>query len=231
MNELVVAFLTAVDLIITLDPAVMEIAGRSIMISSSATICASFIGIPLGAVITFGTFPGRGTLINLIQTLYALPTVLVGLLVFILFSNAGPLGFLDLLFTAPLMVVGETMLILPIITGLTISALSGLPRVVSDSIRSLGATKLQFLWTAIHEVRFALIAGVIMGFGRAISEVGAAIMIGGNIRGYTRVLTTAISLETSMGNIEFSMALGIILLLIALVVNLGMTIFQQRGVA
>jgi tungstate transport system permease protein len=233
MYEIIEGFLEAIRLIVMLDPDVMAISARSIIISFTATIFATLIAVPLGAAINLGTFPGKKSLINLIQTLYALPTVIVGLLIFLLLSRAGPFGFLRLLFTPTAMIIAQTVRILPIMTGLTISALSGVDPVIKDTLRSLGATRLQFLVNVMKEARFAILATVAVGFGRAISEVGAAILVGGNImassfRSSTRVLTTAISLETSMGNIPKSIALGIILLVIALGVNLVITTIQHR---
>ncbi|MCP1662291.1 MAG: ABC transporter permease subunit [Methanocalculus sp. MSAO_Arc1] len=228
MNEIAEGFKTAIELIVTLDPEVIEISIRSIIISLSATLFASLIAIPIGSVITFNEFPGKKALVNLIQTLYALPTVLVGLFVFLLISRAGPFGFLRLLFTPEGMVIAQTILILPIMVGLTISALKGVDITILDTLRSLGASQYQFIAGVVREARYAIMAAVVLGFGRAISEVGAAIMIGGNIRGHTRVLTTAISLETSMGNLAMSIALGIILLGIALVINLMLAYVQNR---
>ncbi len=233
MYEIIEGFIEAIRLIVTLDPEVMAIAARSIIVSLTATIFATLIAIPLGAAINFGTFPGRKSLINLIQTLYSLPTVIVGLLIFLLISRVGPFGSLRLLFTPTAMIIAQTVLILPIMTGLTISALSGIDPVVRDTLYSLGATRLQFLVNIMKEARFAILAAVAVGFGRAISEVGAAILVGGNIMASsfassTRVLTTAISLETSMGNIPQSIALGLVLLVIALGVNLAITTVQHR---
>jgi len=232
MYEIIEGFIEAIRLIVTLDPDVMAIAARSIIISLTATIIASLIALPLGAAINFGKFRGRRSLINLIQTLYSLPTVIVGLLIFLLISRAGPLGFLRLLFTPTAMIIAQTVLIIPIMTGLTISALSGVDPVIRDTLTSLGATRFQFLINIMKEARFAILAAVAVGFGRAISEVGAAILVGGNIAASsfmssTRVLTTAISLETSMGNIPQSIALGIVLLIIALGVNLVISTLQQ----
>jgi len=233
MYEIVEGFLEAARLIVTLDADVMAIALRIITISLTATVLAGLVAVPLGAAIYFGTFPGRKSLINLIQTLYSLPTVVVGLLIFLFISRVGPFGFMRLLFTPTAMVIAQTVLVLPIMTGLTISALSGVDPVIRDTLRSLGATHLQFLANVMKEARFAILAAVAVGFGRAISEVGAAILVGGNIMASsfassTRVLTTAISLETSMGNISESIALGILLLLIALAVNLVITTVQHR---
>jgi tungstate transport system permease protein len=157
-----------------------------------------------------------------------MPTVVVGLLVFLLFSRSGSLGGLGLLFTPTVMVIGQVILVAPLMLGLTISALSGVDRVIPDTARSLGASNWQAVGVIIREARFAVMAAVILGFGRAISEVGLALMVGGNIRGFTRVLTTAISLETGKGDIELSIALGIILIIIALIINMALNQIQQR---
>jgi tungstate transport system permease protein len=218
----------AIELIISLDPEVMEIAGRSLRISVAATVLASLVCLPLASLIHFSHFPGKRTLINLIQTFFSIPTVAVGLFVFILFSRAGPLGGLNLLFTPTVMVIGQMILITPILLGLTISALSGIDKAIPDTARSLGANRLQTAIIVLREARFAAVAAVIMGFGRAISEVGLALMVGGNIKGFTRTMTTAISLETSKGDLELSIALGIILIAIALLVNLILNRIQQR---
>ncbi len=228
MTEMWHGLTRAIELIISLDPEVMEIAGRSLGISVASTILASLIALPLGSLIHFHHFPGRRVLINLIQTLFSIPTVAIGLFVFVLFSRAGPLGGLDLLFTPVVMVLGQMILIMPILLGLAISALSGVDKAILDTARSLGAGSLQTAVIVLREARFAVLAAVIMGFGRAISEVGIALMVGGNIRGFTRVITTAISLETSRGDIELSIALGIILIFIALVINIALNRIQQR---
>jgi tungstate transport system permease protein len=218
----------AVELIISLDPEVMQIAGRSLRIAVSSAIIGSIICIPIASLIHFNQFRGKRFLISLIQTFYSVPTVAVGLFVFVFISHAGPLGFLDILFTPTAIVVGQVILITPILLGLTISALNGVDRTILDTSRSLGASGWQVAVLVIKEARFAVMAAVIMGFGRAISEVGISLMVGGNIRGFTRVITTAISLETSKGDIELSLALGIILIFIALVVNIIMNRIQQR---
>ncbi|UCG10056.1 MAG: ABC transporter permease [Dehalococcoidia bacterium] len=226
--ELWHGLIKAIELIISLDPEVMEIAGRSLQISVAATVLASLICLPLASLIYFSHFPGKRALINLIQTFFSIPTVAIGLFVFILFSRAGPMGGLNLLFTPTVMVIGQMILITPILLGLTISALSGIDKAIPDTARSLGASQLQTATVVLREARFAVVAAVIMGFGRAISEVGVALMVGGNIKGFTRVITTAISLETSKGDLELSIALGIILITIALLVNLVLNRIQQR---
>jgi len=226
--ELWHGLIKAIELIISLDPEVMEIAGRSLQISVAATVLASLVCLPLASLIYFSHFPGKRALINLIQTFFSIPTVTIGLFVFILFSRAGPMGGLNILFTPTVMVIGQMILITPILLGLTISALSGIDKAIPDTARSLGASRLQTATVVLREARFAVVAAVIMGFGRAISEVGVALMVGGNIKGFTRVITTAISLETSKGDLELSIALGIILIAIALLVNLALNRIQQR---
>ena len=228
MTEIWHGLTKAIELIISLDPEVMEIAGRSLMISLTSTILASLICLPLASLIHFNNFPGKRALVNLIQTFYSIPTVTIGLFVFVLFSRAGPLGGLNLIFTPTLMVLGQMILIAPILLGLTISAVSGVDKAILDTARSLGASGFQTAIVVLREARFAVMAAVIMGFGRAISEVGIAIMVGMNIRGFTRVLTTAISLETSKGDLELSIALGIILIFIALIINILLNRLQQR---
>ncbi len=218
----------AIQLIITFDPEVMQISWLSIRIAISSVLIAAIICLPLASLIHFNNFRGKRTLISLIQTFYSVPTVTVGLLVFSLFSRAGPFGGLELMFTPTVMVIGQVILVIPILLGLTVSALRGVDRTITDTARSMGASGWQTAVVIIREARFAVMAAVTLAFGRAISEVGLALMVGGNIRGFTRVLTTAISLGTSMGEIELAYALGIILLVIALVVNIVMNRIQQR---
>ena len=218
----------AVELIISFEPEVMGIAGRSLIIALISTLLASLFCIPLGSLIHFRRFPGKRLVISLIQTFFSIPTVAIGLFVFVLFSRAGPLGGLNLLFTPTTMVVGQMILITPILLGLTITAVSGVDKAILDTARSLGASGFQTAIVVLKEARFAVVAAVGMGFGRAISEVGIALMVGGNIRGFTRVITTAISLETAKGNLELSIALGIILIFIALIINILLNRLQQR---
>lgn len=226
--------LQAIDLLTSLDVQILRITALSLIITFSAVMIGSLISIPLGAAIAYGKFRGRQAVIWLIQTLYAFPTVVIGLIVFLFLRKNGPFGSLDLLFTPQGMIIGQTLLVLPIITGLTISALVAVDLTIRDTISSLGATKTQFLVSAIKEARFAILAAIALAFGRAISEVGAAIIIGGNIASpgnfwtSTRTLTTAITLETGKGDIALSIALGIILLFIALIINIIISIIQNR---
>ncbi len=228
MDEIWAGLIRAILLIATLNPEVVEITARSLTISLSSVFLASMICIPLGGLIEFHKFPGKGTLVNIIQTLYSLPTVTVGLLVFLFLSRSGPLGSLGLLFTPEGMIIGQTILISPILIGLTISAFRGVSVQIKETAVSLGAADLQVILTVIKEARVAIIAAILLAFGRALSEVGVAMMIGGNIRWYTRVLTTAIALETSRGDLELSMALGIILISLSLGVNLLLGRIQGR---
>ncbi len=228
MEEIWNGFVRALELIVTLNPEVVEITTRSLTISLSSAFLAALVCIPLGGLIEFRQFWGKRMLINIIQTLYSLPTVTVGLLVFLLISRSGPLGGFGLLFSPPGMILGQAVLVSPIMIGLTITALAAVNPQIKDTAKSLGATELQIILTVIKEARQAVMAAVLLGLGRALSEVGVAMMIGGNIRGYTRVLTTSIALETSMGNLELSMALGMILITISLVINLLLNRFQGR---
>ena len=228
MEELWQGFSKAIQLIISLDPEVVEITGRSLAISATSCSITTLIMIPLGSLIHFSGFPGKRALISVIQTLFSLPTVAVGLLVFVLFSQAGPLGELNIIFTPRVMVIGQVVLISPLILGLVISALSGVDEAIPETATSLGASRFQAAFLTLREGRYAVLTAVIMGFGRALSEVGLALMVGGNIKGFTRTLTTAISLETSKGEIGLSIALGIILLLLALGINITLNRLQQR---
>lgn len=228
MQEIWQGFLRALQLIVSFDTEVVEITARTLMISGTSCLISALISLPLGSVVHFARFPGKRPLITVIQTLFSIPTVAVGLFVFVLFSHTGPLGGLNLLFTPTVMIIGQVLLVVPLMLGLVISALSGIDRTVAETAVSLGADRFQMSRAVFKEARFAVLAAVILGFGRAISEVGLAIMVGGNIRGFTRVLTTAISLETSKGDIELSLALGIILLAVALLVNLALNRLQQR---
>jgi len=228
LEELWQGLVKAIGLIVTLDPEVMEITGRSLAFAVTSCSIATLICIPLGSVIHFNRFRGKRSLINITQTLYSVPTVAIGLFVFVLFSRGGPIGGLGLLFTPAVIVIGQVILISPIILGLTISALSGVDKAVSETATSLGADRFQAAVFTIREARYAVLSAVVMCFGRAISEVGISLMVGGNIKGFTRTITTAISLETSKGDIELALALGIILISLALVINVALNRLQQR---
>ena len=228
MTELWQGLIKAIELLISFDPEVMEIAGRTLRIAVTSCLLASLICLPLGSLIHFRRFRGKRVLINIIQTLYGLPTVVIGLFVFVLFSRAGPFGELGIFFTPTVMVIGQVILITPILLGLTISALSGVGKEVIETATSLGASGFQVALLVLREARYAVLAAIIMGFGRAVSELGIALMVGGNIRGFTRTLTTAMSLATQRGDLELALALGIILLFLALIINIALNRLQQR---
>lgn len=227
MGEITDGFLEAITLIVTLNPEIMEIAGRSLYVSSLATLAAALIAIPIGAVIYYYDFRGKRTVINIVQTLYALPTVIVGLLVYLLVSNSGPFGSLKLLYTVNAMIIAQVILVSPLIVGLAIAALSSLDKEMKYTTMALNARAYRAMLTLVRETKFAILSAVVLAFGRAIAEVGAVMMVGGNIRHFTRTLTTAITLNTSMGEFSTSIALGIILLTIALIVNFGVNFFQH----
>jgi len=218
----------AVELLVTFDAEVMEVSGRSLAIAATSCSITALICLPLGSLIHFSRFRGKRLLVSIIQTLYSIPTVAVGLFVFVLFSSSGPLGGLDLMFTPAVMVIGQVFLVTPVMLGLIIAALNGVDKAISETAVSLGASKFQAAIITLKHARYAVLTAVIMGFGRAIAEVGLALMVGGNIKGFTRTLTTAISLETSKGDIELALALGMVLILVALVINLTLNRLQQR---
>lgn len=228
MDQFFQGFAKAFELIVTLDPQVLEITARTLAIALSSCFIATLFCLPLGSLIHFKKFPGKRILINIIQTFYSIPTVVVGLLMFVFFSRIGPLGVFNLMYTPSIMIIGQIILISPIVLGLVIAALSGVDKGVFETASSLGASRIQATFQVIKEARYAILSAITMGFGRAISEVGLALMVGGNIKGYTRVLTTTISLETSKGDVELSIALGIILIILALLVNIILNRLQQK---
>jgi tungstate transport system permease protein len=215
-------------LLITFDPEVMGITFLSIKVSGSATLISLIIGISVGAGVALTRFPGRRIVVSLINTGMALPPVVVGLFVTISLWRNGPLGFMGILYTPLAMIVAQTVIATPIVTGITLAAVQQLPAKLRLQILALGATRLQMLWILIKEAKLSLLAAVMAGFGGVISEVGASIMVGGNIKGYSRVLTTATVMETGRGNFDVAIALSIILLLLAYLINLVLTQVQQR---
>ncbi len=219
MNYFVESFAGAFALIVSLDSTIYQIVFTSVFISSIAAILAALMAVPSGVVIALHEFRGKQFLQHILNTLMAMPTVVIGLLLYGMFSRLGPLGELGLLYTPTAVIIAETILILPIMMNLTISAVNSTdPRLVSTLI-SLGARSTSLVINVIVAARFAILAGIIAGFGRAIGEVGAAMMLGGNIEGFTRTMTTAIALETSKGEFELGLALGLVLLLIAFTIN------------
>lgn len=215
-------------LLITLDPEVMRITFLSLQVSGTATLTSLLIGISCGTALALSEFPGRRILVSLINTGMGLPPVVVGLFVTIFLWRSGPLGFLGILYTPTAMIVSQAIIATPIITGITLAAIQALPKNLRLQILALGATRFQMVWILVKEAKLPLLAGVMAGFGGVLSEVGASIMVGGNIKGYSRVLTTATVMETSRGNFDVAIALGIILLLLAYFINLIFTQIQQR---
>jgi tungstate transport system permease protein len=228
MSSIVDAFALAVKMIFTGDPEVLSITARTLEISCSSTFFGALIFVPLGCLIHFNEFRGKRLLVNIIQTFYSLPTVFVGIVVYLVVRNVGPLGSLDLLFTPAAIVIGEVVLIGPIVTGLTISALRGVGPEIRDTAVSLGATRFQTVRAMLIESKFATLTAVLVGFGRAISEVGLALIVGGNIARYTRTLATGTSLYANQGEVERALALGIILIALALIVSILVNRLQQR---
>jgi tungstate transport system permease protein len=228
LDFLIESLLKAIEQIFALNPDVYNAAWTSIYTSSSAIVFASLIGIPIGMLVGICEFPGRRAAVVALNTLMALPTVVVGLVVFGFLSRRGPLGVLGLLFTPYAMIIGQTILAAPIVAHYTLGALSSADDRIMPTALTLGASRFQGSLMLLQEIRFGAMAAVIAGFGRIIAEVGVAIMLGGNIRGYTRTMTTAIALETAKGEFAFGLALGIILLTIALLVNLFLNWLQQR---
>ena len=215
-------------LLVTFDPEVVGITLLSLKVSGLATLLSTVVGMSLGALVALARFPGKRIVVGLVNTGMGLPPVVVGLFVSILLWRNGPLGFLGMLYTPSAMILAQTVIATPIVMGITVAALQQLPQKLTLQILALGATRLQLAWMLTKEARLPLLAAVMAGFGGVISEVGASIMVGGNIKGYSRVLTTATVMETSRGNFETAIALGIILLLLAYAVNLVLTQIQQR---
>jgi len=229
MLQFLEAFPIAVDLILSGDRVVFAITLRTLAISCTSTVLASALCVPLASLLHFSSFRGKKLLVSVIHALYSLPTVFIGMLVFLLVSRAGPMGNLGLLFTPAAIVFGEMLLIAPIVTGLTMTALKNTGNDVADTAVSLGAGRLQMVTRVLKESKHALLSALLMGFGRAVSEVGVAIMVGGNIAGPTRTLNTAIALGVGRGDIAASIALGLILLTLALTVSFIVLILQRDG--
>jgi tungstate transport system permease protein len=215
-------------LLFTLDPEVMGVTLLSLQISGTATLMSLLIGISMGTTIALAEFPGRKFVVSLINTGMGLPPVVVGLFVTIFLWRNGPLGFLGILYTPSAMILAQAVIATPIVMGISLAAIQALPRKLRLQILALGATRTQLVWILVKEAKLPLLAGVMAGFGGVISEVGASIMVGGNIKGFSRVLTTATVMETGRGNFDVAIALGIILLLLAYFINLVLTHIQQR---
>jgi tungstate transport system permease protein len=228
MDFLLESLRSAVVLIVALDPEVAHAVWTSLFTSGVAVVLAAGMGVPVGVFLGLGRFAGRRVTLTLLNTLMALPTVVVGLVVYGLLSRQGPLGGWGLLFTPAAMIIGQTILSAPIVANYTVAAVAGAdPRIMATAL-TLGAGRLRGGWQLLLEVRFGVMAAIVAGFGRVIAEVGVAMMLGGNIRNYTRTMTTAIALETSKGEFAFGLALGIVLMTVALIVNLFLNLLQQK---
>lgn len=210
------------------DGEIISIALRTLAISTIATIVALGVGVPLGAVLALKQFPGRRAVVALVNTGMGMPPVVIGLLVAIFIWRSGPLGGLDLIFTPTAMVIAQFLIAVPLVIGFSLASIQAINPRLLDQMIALGANRIQLLWLLIREARLGLLAALMAGFGAAISEVGASMMVGGNIAGETRVLTTATVLESSRGNFEVAIALGLMLLVMAYVVNLFFTGVQQQ---
>ncbi len=216
------------SLIVSLDAEVLAVTLLSLKISCSATLTSLFLGIPVGVFLALSNFSGRRLVISLVNTGMGLPPVVVGLFVTLFLWRNGPLGFLEILYTPSAMILAQAVIATPIVTGITVASIQNLPANLKLQIQALGATRLQTVWLLVRESRLPLLAAVMAGFGGVISEVGASIMVGGNIKGQTRVLTTATVMETGKGNFDVAIALSLILLVLAFSVNYLLTVIQQR---
>lgn len=218
----------ALYLLVSLDREVLGITFLSLAVSGSATFISLFMGISTGMAVALTEFPGRRFVVSLINTGMGLPPVVVGLFVSILLWRNGPFGFLEILYTPIAIVIAQAIIATPIVMGISLAAIQHLPKNLRLQILSLGATRRQMLWILMKEAKLPLLAAVMAGFGGVISEVGASIMVGGNIKGYTRVLTTATVMETGKGNFDVAIALSVILMLLAFTINAFLTWIQQR---
>lgn len=228
MDVLVNGSVEAIRLLLSGDPELWQVIWLSLRVSLTATFLSLFIGIPLGAMLALRRFRGRGVAVSLVNTGMGLPPVVVGLFVTILLWRNGPLGELRMLYTPGAMIVAQCVIAVPIVTGLTLAALQSLNPKLHLQLQALGATRAQSVWLLVQEARLPLLAAIMAGFGAVISEIGASMMVGGNIQGQTRVLTTATVMETSKGNFSLAMALSLILLALMVLVNSVLTWVQQR---
>jgi tungstate transport system permease protein len=228
MRDLVAGFIQAVQLIVARDPALFEVIALSLQVTGVALLFSTLVGIPVGAWLGLKHFRGRRLIMALLYTGMGFPPVVVGLFVYLMLSRSGPAGFLGWLFTPQAMVVAQTIISFPLVAGFTMAAVMGVDPNLRQQVQALGATPWQTTLAILAEARIGVIVSVIAGFGSIISEVGAVMLVGGNIEGKTRVLTTAIVLETSKGNFDLAMALGMVLLSLSFLANLTMLRLQGR---
>ncbi|MEK6693137.1 MAG: ABC transporter permease [Nitrospirota bacterium] len=231
MYSITEAFKKAFVLILNLDPELLGIIFLSLKVSGLALLIATLLGLPIGAFMGMKRFPLKGIIVNILNTFMGLPPVVVGLFVYLLLSRSGPFGFMGLLYTPSAMVIAQTILAFPIVASLSNSAIIGVDPVIRQASMTLGATRSQVTIAVIKEARYGIISAVIAAFGRVMAEVGAILIVGGNIAGYTRVMTTTIALETDKGDFELALALGIILLSISLIINSTIHLIQKKGEA
>lgn len=227
MNTLTQSLLTALELLQQLDPTLIAIVQRSLMVSATACLIACVLGILFGALLAVLRFPGRGVVLTLLNTSLSLPSVVVGLVIYLLLSRSGPLGGLGWLFTAKAMIIAQTVLILPLVIALTRQVVEDVELRHGEQLASMGANSFVRSLLLAWDERFALLTLIITAFGRAVSEVGAVMIVGGNIEGYTRVMTTAIALETSKGDLPLAVGLGIVLLTVVLLLNALVSILRR----
>ena len=229
METPVTGFSQAVRLIFSFDRELYSIVFLSLKVSGGALLLATFIGLTIGSVIGLKKFLGRDFIISLLNTFMGLPPVVVGLVLYLILSRSGPLGFMGILYSPSAMIIAQTLLAVPIIAALSHSSIIGVDDIVRKSAITLGATPLQAAIKVIAEARYGIMAAIIAALGRVIAEVGAILIVGGNIAGYTRVMTTTIALETDKGNFELAIALGVILIFIALCINVILHWVQKKG--
>jgi len=231
MNPIIEGLEKAFELIISLDPEVMSITFLSFQISGLSVLLGTLIGIPLGMFLSFRDFFGKRLVVTINSTFMGLPPVVVGLFVYLLLSRSGPFGPLQLLYTPSAMIIVQLIMAIPIVTGITLSSANGVEKSIKETAISLGASRIRLILVVLREARFGILTAVITSFGAAISEVGGIMIAGGDIRWHTRVLTTAVVLATRKGEYGMAIALGIILLFTAFLVNLFLNRLQQRGVS
>ena len=228
MDVLVEGVRRAVGLLLGGDPEILSVLWLSLRVSGTATLIALLLGIPAGAALALTRFPGRTLLVSAVNTGMGLPPVVVGLFVTILLWRSGPLGEWEVLYTPAAIVLAQAVIASPIVTGITLAAVQNVPEKFRLQLLALGASRLQMVWVVLREARLPMLAAVMAGFGGVISEIGASMMVGGNIKGHTRTLTTAMVLETGKGNFDVAIALSILLLVLVFAVNWALTTLQQR---
>lgn len=228
MDLLIEGVKQAVALLLAGDGEVWTILLLSLQVSGSATLVSLAIGIPAGAALALARFPGRSLVVSAVNSGMGLPPVVVGLFVTILLWRSGPLGGLEILYTPAAIIVAQAVIAAPIVTGITLAAVQSVPEEFRLQLVALGASRVQMVWVVLREARLPMLAAVMAGFGGVISEIGASMMVGGNVKGQTRTLTTAMVLETGKGNFEVAIALALLLLVLVFLVNWALTSIQQR---